>query len=270
MADPDCTEVELLLQADLDGELDIAGSATVAAHLARCASCARRQTALASLMARLRAAPLSHPAPAHLRQAVLNTLEAARVPAAPATPEGSRLGSWLDNVRTGVWSAVSLGAGAALATAVMVAVVLPRAGGLPDSVVASHIRALQPGHLTDVISTDQHTVKPWFDGRLDYAPPVKDLAAQGFPLAGGRLDYLNNRPVAALIYRRGQHVIDLYVWPETNRPLGSGGGERNGYNYERWLQGGMEFWAVSDVALPDLRQFVQTWRDAPLAANDRS
>lgn len=266
MAGADCAEIEMLLQADLDGELDIAGSTIVAAHLALCASCTSRQAALADLSARLRAEQLVHPAPAHLRQAVLNTLQAAA--ATPPQSHADKLRSWFRSLGTRLWPAISLGAGAALATAVMLVVVLPRTGGLPDSVVAGHIRALQPGHLTDVVSTDQHTVKPWFDGRLDYAPPVKDLASQGFPLAGGRLDYLDGRPVAALIYRRGQHIIDLYVWPETTHPLGSGTGERSGYNFERWVQGGMEFWAVSDLAGPELRKFVQTWREAPISTND--
>jgi anti-sigma factor RsiW len=145
-------------------------------------------------------------------------------------------------------------------------VISPAQPGLLDEIVASHVRALQPGHLEDVISTDQHTVKPWFDGRIDFAPPVRDLAAKQFPLLGGRLDYLSDRPVAALIYGSDKHVIDLYVWPIAK---GEGNGKpmpqtasRNGYNAVHWSEGGMDFWAVSDLEPAKLGDFVRAWRAA--------
>ena len=132
---------------------------------------------------------------------------------------------------------------------------------MADTVVAEHIRALQPGHLMDVVSTDQHTVKPWFDGRLDYAPPVQDFQAQGFPLAGARLDYLAGRPVAALVYQRRQHSIDLFVWPIGQQfDGGPAEGSRRGYNFVRWTRGGQAFWAVSDLNPAELGEFVRLWR----------
>jgi anti-sigma factor RsiW len=114
--------------------------------------------------------------------------------------------------------------------------------------------------LMDVVSTDQHTVKPWFDGRLDFAPPVKDLAAQGFPLIGGRLDYLDGHPAAALVYRRAKHLIDLYAWPAQGGMTAPRADERNGYNLIHWRQDGMQLWAVSDVEAAQLRAFVRDWR----------
>jgi anti-sigma factor RsiW len=156
---------------------------------------------------------------------------------------------------------IPFGAGAAVAACLALLLLVPSAGGLPEAVVSDHIRALQPGHLMDVVSTDQHTVKPWFDGRLDFAPPVKDFKAEGFPLAGGRLDYLAERPVAALIYQRRQHLIDLYVWPDDGRPgHGPESGSRSGYNFMHWSDGGMSFWAVSDLGAGELEDFVRLWR----------
>jgi anti-sigma factor RsiW len=262
----ECAEVELLLQADLDGELDVPGSALAAAHIARCPACASRQADLADLSVRLRAGLQYHPASAGLRQSVENLVRSVEQTAAPRRANGRPFmgaRAWLQQASGWLRPAFPIGAGAALAAAVLV-MLMPTTPELPDSVVASHIRALQPGHLMDVASTDQHTVKPWFDGKLDYAPPVKDLAAQGFPLIGGRLDYLNGRPVAALAFRRAQHIIDLYVWPSGGRfAAPSGSGERSGYNYDRWTEDGMEFWAVSDLAAPDLEQFAERWRRAP-------
>ena len=130
-----------------------------------------------------------------------------------------------------------------------------------ELVVAAHVRSLLANHVTDVVSTDQHTVKPWFDGKLDFAPQVPDLTSQGYTLSGGRLDYLLDRPVAAIIYFRRLHPINLFTWPATN------GGEeavekisRQGFHIRRWEHAGMAYWAISDVSDRDLDEFVQDFQ----------
>jgi anti-sigma factor RsiW len=241
-----CEEMRLLIQADLDGELDAAATAALAAHIANCTGCAALQRELIGLSGRLRGELRPYVAPEGLRRAL-----AARLgPAAPPPPRG---------FRRRLLPFATFGAGAVIA-ACLALLLLPR-GADPDAeLVADHIRALQPGHLTDVLSSDQHTVKPWFDGRIDYAPPVRDFSTQGFPLIGGRLDYIHDRPVAALVYRRDKHLIDLYVWPDSSAASAPVLDARNGYNIVRWTEGGMAFRAVSDVEAAQLRDFAELWR----------
>jgi len=130
-----------------------------------------------------------------------------------------------------------------------------------EAVVDSHVRALMGEHLFDVRSTDQHTVKPWFLGKLDFSPPVDDLASLGFPLTGGRLDYLAGRPVAALVYTHAQHTINLFVWPETSANVGSPDARSiRGFHVRHWTRGGMSFWAVSDLNDMELDQFADALR----------
>lgn len=259
-----CAEMQLLIQADTDGELAPAEAARVGAHLEGCPGCAEVQERLLALSGRLRREVRYHAASEALRATVR-----ARV-AALATPEEQGPGrraltgrpSWrlrLPRPRPG--SVLPFGAGFALAACLALALVPPRSAGLPDAVVADHIRALQPGHLMDVASSDQHTVKPWFDGRVDFAPPVKDLKAEGFPLAGGRVDYLAGRPVAALVYQHRQHLIDLFVWPAGGSfDRDPAEGSRSGYNFLRWSRDGMAFWAVSDLSARELADFVRLWQ----------
>ena len=243
-----CLEMQLLVQADVDGELSPAEAARVSEHLETCAACAALPSRLGALSGRIK-----QDAPYYLAPDALRARIAAMTPSKPAPVRAASrpLWSWL---RPRI--AAPFGAGFALAASLLLVVLLPHGAGLPDEVVAGHIRALQPGHLMDVVSTDQHTVKPWFDGRLDFAPPVKDLKAQGFPLTGGRLDYLAGRPVAVLVYGRRQHVIDLFVWPEHGaaEPVST---SRSGYNMVRWNRNDMTFWAVSDVDAKELAEFVR-------------
>jgi len=155
------------------------------------------------------------------------------------------------------------GLAAAFALMLLAGHFTPGAGGpeIDAELTASHVRSLMAGHLTDVTSTDQHTVKPWFQGKLNYSPPVQDFAAEGFPLAGGRLDYLAGRPVAALVYHRQQHVINVFVWPATEaepQQLMA----HQGYNVLGWRDGGMQFFAVSDVNPRDIEALRTLWRRA--------
>ncbi|HEX3954031.1 MAG TPA: hypothetical protein VHW90_10695 [Stellaceae bacterium] len=255
--DHGCDKV-LLVQAELDGELDAAEAAALAVHRAGCAVC---QAAAADLgRARALIGPdLYRPMPDDARARLMVQLAKAqpRVPAAER-PRWFGLVHWWQ-------SAAGFGLGAACAAALLLTIAAPPPAGMPgltEQVIAGHIRALQPGHLEDVPSTDQHTVKPWFDGRIDFAPPVKNLAAEHFPLIGGRLDYLDGHPVAALVYQRDKHLIDLFVWPASGdpaRPVETA--EHQGYNVVHWFADGMALWAVSDLEAKQLREFAEDWRN---------
>ena len=158
------------------------------------------------------------------------------------------------------WSRWAMPLAASIALAVGVNALLgsmQARGQFEEQLVASHVHSLQAAHLSDVVSTDQHTVKPWFTGKLDYAPPVRDFAGQDYPLEGGRLDYLVHRQVAALVYRHRQHVINLYVWPSTDGDAAPSVRVREGYSLVHWTRGGMEYWAVSDLNSEELRRFAE-------------
>jgi anti-sigma factor RsiW len=243
----ECKQAEQLMMADLDGELDAAGAAHLRAHLATCDGCRAAHAGLARLGAMVRSEAAEQGAPEHLRQRILAALPASR-PARPA-------------VRSWPWAWINFGAAAAFGLLLATTQLLPqsRAPGvdqLEQEVVNSHFRSLMADHLTDVASSDQHTVKPWFAGKLDFSPPVVDLAAQGFPLIGGRLDYLGGRTVAGLVYRRHQHVINLFVWPATE--AGSAGLRvisQQGYQIASWREGGFDYKAVADMNAQDLASF---------------
>ena len=242
-----CSEVERLIDAYCDDELDAAHAAELTAHVATCPACQQRVTTRADLRRLIRGVPY-YAAPERLRGAVAATRRPARI-----TPQLLALAAT-------VLLAVSLGAGS------VVRMVRARqtAGAmstLAHDVVSGHVRALMGAHLLDVRSTDQHTVKPWFLGKLDFSPSVVDLAPLGFPLVGGRLDYLAGRPVAALVYQRRQHTINVFIWPAADT-AGAFTDARSvrGFQVRHWTRDAMAFWAVSDLNDLELDQFVHALR----------
>jgi anti-sigma factor RsiW len=255
MMDPTRCDKVLLVQAELDGELGAAEAAALADHRERCPVCRAAAAQIVRAREAVRAAPY-RPMPEEARRRLVAGL--GLTPPRPVRqPRFAGLRTW--------WSGgLGFGLGAACAAALAFLLLLPAEPGLTEQIVAGHIRALQPGHLEDVASSDRHTVKPWFDGRIDFAPPVKDLAAERFPLIGGRLDYIGGRPVAALVYQRDKHIIELFVWPagEAAAPAPETA-QRQGYNLVHWTQNGMNLWAVSDVEPAQLTEFAEDWRKAP-------
>lgn len=256
----DCTQSEHWMAACLDGELDPPGALQLATHLAGCATCRVQLDALERLRADLMREATRHAAPSHLRQRIEQALREQR----PAEARGRAGPVALPRRWPWAWINLALAGAGAAAFAVTLSLYLGQASPaerLDQELVASHFRALMPDHLADVVSTDQHTVKPWFAGKLDFSPPVRDLAQQGYPLLGGRLDYIGQRPVAALVYGHRKHILNLYLWPAPpEQDLPALASTRQGYQLLRWRADGMEYAAVSDLAAPELAQFARQLR----------
>ncbi|MBS0505919.1 MAG: anti-sigma factor [Proteobacteria bacterium] len=263
----DCREARDLLGAYADNALGLLDAARLNRHLRGCAACRAELAALQDLGATLRAAAPYHRAPAALRTRVLADLARDKGQAQP--PPKPALAR-----RPGLWTGWGLQAWANAGMGLLTSCALALAGALwlqrpqpqaelAPQIVASHVRALLSGHPIDVASTDRHTVKPWFNGRLDYAPPVIDLAAQGFPLIGGRVDYVAGRRVAVLGYREGGHPIDLYLLPGAEGDAPPQTRTDAGYALATWAAGGLRYWAITDAEPAVLARFVQALRAAP-------
>lgn len=239
-----CKETATFMDGYLDGELDLVRSVELERHLLDCAACSELHGSRVALRSAAGAAALRYQPPAGLEKSVRAALS--------ALDREERKPAWRIPLRLPAWTPV-----AAMAAILGVFAILwlrPPANPLEHDVVEAHIRSLMANHLTDVTSTDQHTVKPWFAGKVDFSPPVRDFSSEGFRLIGGRLDYLDSRPVAALVYQRNQHVINVFTWPVQDGNHGIRSETRQGYNILDMVQGHTEYWLVSDLNAAELRQ----------------
>jgi anti-sigma factor RsiW len=248
-----CDEAEILLHALIDGELDAGHALEVEAHIADCPACAAEFAAYRQMSRVIAGADLRYTAPPALRRRIEASLpqpqQPQQAPNRRSVLRGFALGS-----------AVS-----AIAATGLFAIVLRSDDEqrIESEVVSAHLRSLQAGHLIDVVSTDQHTVKPWFNGKLDVSPPVIDLTAQGFTLIGGRLDYVDARAIGAVVYKRRAHVINLFVAQTANTERHAAKIETiQGFNIRSWSDRGLNYWAVSDVGADELAEFGEKFETA--------
>jgi anti-sigma factor RsiW len=236
-----CEEAEILLHALIDDELDAGHAQAIETHVATCQRCATQLRDYRAMQGAFARTKLSFDAPAELKRRI-----DARLPA-PAQPDRRTL---LKGFAAGA------GLSSAVAAGLLIAVVrTDQNSRIMSEIVSAHLRSLQADHLADVLSSDQHTVKPWFNGRLDVAPPVLDLTTQGFTLIGGRLDYIDGKPVAALVYRRRAHVINLFATEGGNGPRSATMETVQGFNVRRWGSSGFSLWAISDLNAEELEDF---------------
>ena len=223
-----CEQNRRLLDAYVDDELDLRGAIDVEEHVESCKECTGEVERLRDLRKLARTGLTRYEMPAKLEARLL----------APVRPRP--------------WKWVAAIAPLAAAAAVVIVAVRP-SPQVADAVVAAHVRSLMADHLTDVLSSDKHTVKPWFQGRVDYGVTVGDFTAEGFPLIGGRLDYIDGKPAAALVYKRAKHVVNLFVWPGNHAAEHV---SQRGYGAYFWSKGDMQYCAISDLNDAELRQFV--------------
>jgi len=240
-----CDRAGAVVHGYFDNELDAVGAAEFERHLEKCSDCVFVLEDLESLRSSMDLAQLYERAPTLLRKKIVASLGSERPVA--AVPSDT------------VWRWLAVAAAFLLIAYASWRVTLVGRSSSYESVFAAeivdaHLRSLQPGHLTDVISTDQHVVKPWFDGKLDFSPPVQDFGDQGFPLQGGRIDVVHGRSVAALVYIRRKHFVNVFIWPADEQDRAPSAGSQQGYQWLEWRKGGMEFCAVSDVPKPALDQ----------------
>jgi anti-sigma factor RsiW len=252
-----CDDARVLMHGHLDGELDLVDDLEVQRHIEECPRCASEYAALRAMRTRFKDDAFRFEAPAALKEKIRRAIPASTT--ARANGYQSRRGAWVPRA---VRFAVPMAIGAMLALIIAPRTIAPAFNQqLASEVVASHVRSLMAAHLMDVASTDQHTVKPWFNGKLDFSPPVNDFVKDGFPLVGGRLDYIEGRPVAALVYQHGKHVINVFMWPTAGTATSAERIEtEHGYNVEQLTVAGMNCWMVSDLNQLELDKFANLIR----------
>lgn len=246
-----CQDAQLVMHGYLDGELDPSVSLQFEQHLGACPACSKALTEQQAIQAEMKADSLYFKAPPILRDRVRASLK-------KQSGAGPVRFPWRW-VAAAACVALCIGFGFLLAQFAFTPSVPER---LTQEVASAHIRSMQAKHMVDVLSSDRHEVKPWFNDKLDFSPPAPDLEKEGFPMVGGRLDYLNGRPVAALVYRRRQHFINIFVWPTSGRESGDFQREtRQGYHLVHWAKAGMNYWIVSDLDPTELGELAQRVRE---------
>jgi len=256
-----CTDSRSRLQAYLDQELDLPGVLGIDEHLASCEACKTIFVQQSALQSGIREHAVYYTAPGALKERIRGVISRS----AAETPANGVKSRW----QQPRFQRFQLGAAVAAAALVSWIAAIqyntpPEAEFLAEQVIASHARSMLTTRLADVSTSDEHTVKPWLSSKLDFSPPVTDLTGAGFPLVGGRLDYLDNRPVAALVYGHSQHVINLFVWPDrgSGRSLPMQSLSKHGYNVLHWINGGMAFWAISDLNATEMKTFAEAYAGA--------
>ena len=241
-----CEQVQELINAYIDGELDLVNNLEIEGHLGDCEVCQAEYRGHLNLVALVQRGAQYFAPPDMLKKRIEKQIDT----------NGSK------KFYSRRWLAIAAAVILASSGGLMWKILAARSQSQNDDLVAqevvsSHIRSMMLNHLVDVPSSDQHTVKPWFNGKLDFAPDVKDLADKGFPLVGGRLDYLDNRTVAALVYQRRKHSINFFIWPSPGADQSTQQFSVNGYNIIHWKRSGAAYWAVSDVNSADLSEFAK-------------